>query len=160
MNLRLLRIPGALALSAVLFTGPAIAQTRPSTTSSPYGGSTVEEIIARVNNQIITKSDYERAQNELDQEMRQRGSTMQEISESHKDLLRNLIDQQLWLAKGKELGITGETELVNRLNDIRKQYNLATMEDLEKAAKDQGVSFEDFKANIRNQIITQQVMRD
>jgi hypothetical protein len=33
------------------------------------------------------------------------------------------------------------------------------MEDLEKAAKDQGVSFEDFKANIRNGIITQLVMR-
>ncbi len=160
MNLRILRIPGALALSAVLFTGFSIAQTRPSTTASPYGGATVEEIIARVNNQIITKTDYERAQNELDQEMRQRGASMQEISDAHKDLLRNLIDQQLWLAKGKELGITGETELVNRLNDIRKQYNLATMEDLEKAAKDQGVSFEDFKANIRNQIVTQQVMRD
>ena len=84
---------------------------------------------------------------------------MQEISEAHKDLLRNLIDQQLWLSKGKELGITGETELVNRLNEIRKQYNLATMEDLEKAAQEQGVSFEDFKANIRNQIITQEVMR-
>ena len=160
MNLRILHVPGALALSAVLFSGTSIAQTRPNTTASPYGGTTVEEIIARVNNQIITKTDYDRAQNELDQEMRQRGASMQEISESHKDLLRNLIDQQLWLAKGKELGITGETELVNRLNDIRKQYNLATMEDLEKAAKDQGVSFEDFKANIRNQIVTQQVMRD
>ncbi len=34
------------------------------------------------------------------------------------------------------------------------------MEDLEKAAKDQGVSWEDFKANIRNDIITQLVMRD
>ena len=33
------------------------------------------------------------------------------------------------------------------------------MEDLEKAAKEQGVSFEDFKANIRNGIITQLVMR-
>jgi len=160
MNLRILRIPGALALFAVLFTGLTLAQTRPNNTESPYGGTTVEEIVARVNNQIITKSDYERAQKELDQEMRQRGSTMQEISDAHRDLLRNLIDQQLWLAKGKELGITGETELINRLNEIRKQYNLATMEDLEKAAKDQGVSFEDFKANIRNQIVTQQVMRD
>jgi len=160
MTLRILRIPGALALSAVLFTGLALGQSRPSSTESPYGGTTVEEIVARVNNQVISKSDYARAQNELDQEMRQRGSTMQEISDSHKDLLRNLIDQQLWLAKGKELGITGDTELINRLNDIRKQYNLATMEDLEKAAKDQGVSFEDFKANIRNQIVTQQVMRD
>ena len=160
MTLKILRIPGALALSAVLFTGLAFAQQRPSSTESPYGGTTVEEIVARVNNQIISKSDYDRAQNELDQEMRQRGATMQEISDAHRDLLRNLIDQQLWLAKGKELGITGDTELINRLNDIRKQYNLATMEDLEKAAKDQGVSFEDFKANIRNQIITQSVMRD
>jgi peptidyl-prolyl cis-trans isomerase SurA len=34
------------------------------------------------------------------------------------------------------------------------------MEDLEKAARQQGVSFEDFKANIRNGILTQQVVRD
>jgi peptidyl-prolyl cis-trans isomerase SurA len=97
---------------------------------------------------------------ELDDEARQHGASMQQISEAHKDLLRNLIDQQLWLSKGKELGVTGETELINRLNEIRKQYNLASLEDLDKAAQEQGVSFEDFKANIRNQIITQQVMRD
>jgi peptidyl-prolyl cis-trans isomerase SurA len=97
---------------------------------------------------------------EVDQEARQHGATsLQEISESHKDLLRNLIDQQLWLSKGKELGINGDTELVKRLDEIRKQYHLDTIEDLEKAAKDQGVSFEDFKANIRNGIVTQEVMR-
>ncbi|MGA3011474.1 MAG: peptidylprolyl isomerase [Terracidiphilus sp.] len=122
-------------------------------------GRAVEEIVARVNDQIITRSDYDRAMKELDEEARQKGGSMQEISAAHKDLLRNLIDQQLWLSKGKELSITGETELVNRLNEIRKQYNLETMEDLEKAAKEQGVSFEDFKANIRNGIITQEVMR-
>ena len=161
MKLRLIRIPGTLSLAAVLLTSHAFAQSsRPSAPESPYGGSTVEEIIARVDDQIINKSDYDRAQSEMDQEMRQRGSTMQEISEAHRDLLRNLIDQQLWLAKGKELGVTGETELINRLNDIRKQYNLATMEDLEKAAKEQGYSFEDFKQNMRNQIITQDVMRE
>jgi peptidyl-prolyl cis-trans isomerase SurA len=160
MTLKLLRAPLALSLAAILLTTFARAQARPATPESPYGGTTVEEIVARVNDQIITRSDYDRSQTERDQEARQRGASMQEISASHRDLLRDLIDQQLWLAKGKELGITGETELINRLNDIRKQYNMATMEDLEKAAKDQGVSFEDFKANIRNQIVTQQVMRD
>ena len=160
MKLRLIPIPGSLLLAALLLTGSGLAQSRPMTPESPYGGSTIEEIVARVNDQIISKSDYDRALSEHDQELRQRGASMQDISESHKDLLRDLIDQQLWLAKGKELGITGETELVNKLNDIRKQYNLATMEDLEKAAREQGVSFEDFKANIRNQIVTQEVMRD
>jgi peptidyl-prolyl cis-trans isomerase SurA len=138
---------------------PLLAQARASAPGSPYGGVTVEEIIARINDQIISSSDYQRSMQETDQEARQRGATMQQISEAHKDLLRNLIDQQLWLSKGKELGINGETELVNRLNEIRKQYNMSSLEDLEKAAREQGVSYEDFKANIRNQIVTQEVMR-
>ncbi len=159
MTFKLLRIPAAFVFSTALLATSAIAQVRATVPASPYGGTTVEDIIARVNDQIISTSDYDRAMQELDQEARQRGATMQDISAGHKDLLRNLIDQQLWLSKGKELGITGETELINRRNYIRKQYNLASMEDLEKAAQDQGVSFEDFKANIRNQIITQDVMR-
>ncbi len=153
----------ALVLGTVLFAVSAPAQN--STTNvapqSPYGGATVEDILARVNDQIISRSDYERALKEMDAEARQRGATsMQQIAEGHKDLLRNLIDQQLWLSKGKELNITGETELVKQLDEIRKKYNLETLEDLEKSAREQGVSYEDFKANIRNQIITQQVMRE
>jgi len=155
-----LLVPAILG-TAILATG-AQAQNHPASTTpqSPYGGSTVEDILARVNDQVITRSDYDRAMKELDNEARQRGASMQQIAEGHKDLLRNLIDQQLWLSKGKELSITGETELIKRLDEIRKQYNLETMEDLEKAAREQGVSYEDFKANIRNGLITQQVMRD
>jgi peptidyl-prolyl cis-trans isomerase SurA len=159
MNLRFFRIPAALVFGTLLLASTLLAQTRPAAPQSPYGGVTVEEMVARVNDQVITRSDYERAMKELDGEARQHGATMQEIAAAHKDLLRNLIDQQLWLSKGKELGITGETELITRLNEIRKQNNLETLEDLEKAAREQGVSFEDFKANIRNGIITQLVMR-
>ena len=160
MNLRIFRTPAAIVFLTALLAGTALAQSaHPAAPESPYGGTTVEEIIARINDQIITRSDYDRALKEMDAEMRQHGSTLQEISAAHADLLRNLIDQQLWLSKGKELDITGETELIKRLDDIRKQNNLESMEDLEKAAREQGVSFEDFKANIRNQIITQEVMR-
>ncbi|MGO9318649.1 MAG: peptidylprolyl isomerase [Terracidiphilus sp.] len=159
MKLRLIRNLAALAIGAMLFASTLLAQTHAAAPASPYGGVTVEEMVARVNDQVITSSDYERAMKELDNEARQRGASMQEISAAHQDLLRNLIDQQLWLSKGKELGITGETELINKLNDIRKQNNLESMEELEKAAREQGVSFEDFKANIRNGIVTQLVMR-
>ena len=124
------------------------------------GGTVVEDVIARVNDQIISRSDIERAQQELAQEGRQQGASQAEMDLRQKQLLRDLIDQQLLLSKGKQLGITGDTELVKRLDDIRKQNKFDTMEDLEKAAAAQGVSFEDFKANIRNSIITQQVVRD
>jgi len=160
MTLRILRTPAAFVFGTLLLATSTLAQTHPAVPESPYGGTTVEEIVARVNDQIITRSDYDRAMKELDAEARQHGASMQDISEAHRDLLRSLIDQQLWLSKAKELNITGETELIKRLDDIRKQYNMDTIEDLEKAAKEQGVSFEDFKANIRNSIITQLVMRD
>ncbi len=159
MTFRYFRVSSLSVAGTLLLAASALAQTRPAPTDSPYGGTVVEDVIARVNDQIISRTDYDRALKELDDEGRQRGLSMQQISEQHKDLLRNLIDQQLWLSKGKELGVTGETELVNRLNEIRKQYNLQTMEELEKAAQEQGVSYEDFKANIRNQIVTQEVMR-
>ncbi|MFC5865414.1 peptidylprolyl isomerase [Acidicapsa dinghuensis] len=152
----------ALALVSGLVTVGAQAQAHPSDSApqSAYGGQVVEQAIARVNDQVISSSDYERAQKEMDDAARQRGESLQQIADGHKDLLRNLIDQQLWLSKGKELGITGDDELIKQLDDIRKKYNLATIDDLEKAAKEQGVSFEDFKQNIRNQIITQDVMRE
>ena len=159
MTPRPFRFTAAFVFGTLLLAASTQAQTKPAAPESPYGGVTVEDIVARVNDQIITRSDYDRAMKEMDEEAKEHGATMQQISEGHKDLLRNLIDQQLWLSKGKELGINGETELVKKLDEIRKQYNLETLEDLEKAAKEQGVSFEDFKANIRNQIITQEVMR-
>jgi peptidyl-prolyl cis-trans isomerase SurA len=66
----------------------------------------------------------------------------------------------LLLSRGKELGINADSEVIRRLDEIRKQNHLDTMEDLEKAAQQQGVSFEDFKASIRDNVITQEVVRD
>ena len=120
----------------------------------------VEDIIARVNNQIITRSEFTRAKEQTANELKQQNvsDTDPKFKERDKDVLRDLIDQQLLLEKGKDMGITGDTDLVKRLDEMRKQMNLESLEDLEKAAQQQGVSFEDFKQNIRNNIITQQVI--
>lgn len=121
----------------------------------------VEEIVARVNNQIITRTQYQREQQQLKDECQKQDQSHpeQNCDDVDKDVLRGLIDRQLLLEKGKDLGITADTELVKRLDDMRKQMKLDTMEDLEKAAQAQGVSFEDFKDNMRTEIITQQVIQ-
>ena len=158
-------------LGATLSALPSLAQSTDSKAAdtkapgtvgqpAPVAGKVVEEIVARVNDQIITQSDYDRSAEQLDAEAKQQAIPPQELQQKRADLLRDLIDQQLLLSKGKELGITGETELIKRLDEIRKQNHLDSLEDLEKAAQQQGVSYEDFKANIRNSIITQQVVRD
>ena len=132
--------------------------TTQRTTQSPYQGTVVEDIVAMVNDQVISKSDYDRAQQDLDGEARQQGWSQQQLMEQRRDLLRSLIDKQLLLSKGKELGINGETQVVKRLDEMRKQYHMDTMEDLQKAAEAQGVSFEDLKQNIRDSVITSEVI--
>jgi len=124
------------------------------------GRYVVEEIIARVNNEIVTRSEYIRSRDQLKQEVQQQdpANADRAFAEKQRDVLRDLIDQQLLLQKGKDLGITGDTELIKRLDEMRKQMNLETMEDLEKAAEAQGASYEDFKQNLRNQIVTQRVI--
>jgi peptidyl-prolyl cis-trans isomerase SurA len=81
------------------------------------------------------------------------------FAQREKDVLRDLIDQQLLLQKGKDLGISVDTDVIKRLDETRKEMNLETMEDLEKAAQQQGVSFEDFKQNIRDGLMTQRVIQ-
>jgi peptidyl-prolyl cis-trans isomerase SurA len=120
----------------------------------------VEEIIARVNNQIVTRAEYLRSKEQLKQEAQQQDPANADkiVGERDKDVLRDLIDQQLLLDKGKDLGITADTELIKRLDEMRKDMHMDSMEDLEKAATSQGISYEDFKQNLKNQIITQQVI--
>ena len=67
----------------------------------------VEEIIARVNNSIITHSDYARSREQLRDEIKQQdpGNADKAFAEKERDVLRDLIDQQLLLEKGKDLEI-------------------------------------------------------
>jgi peptidyl-prolyl cis-trans isomerase SurA len=123
-------------------------------------GQVVEEIIARVNNQIVTRSEFQRSKDQLKEEVKQQDPNNADklYADREKDILRDLIDQQLLLDKGKDLSISGDTDLIKRLDQMRKDMKLESLEDLEKEATKQGISWEDFKQNMKNQIITQKVI--
>jgi len=125
-------------------------------------GQVVEEIITRVNGQIITLSEFQRSKDQLRDDVKQQDAANADklYAEREKDVLRDLVDQQLLLAKGKDLDITGDTDLIKQLDQMRKDMKLDSMEELEKAATAQGISYEDFKQNMRNRIITQKVIAD
>jgi peptidyl-prolyl cis-trans isomerase SurA len=133
---------------AILLAIPAASQT------------VVEEIVARVNDSIITRSDLTRSREQLQQEYQQQygAQAATHFAAKEKDILRDLIDQKLLVTRAKDAGINVENELVKRLDEMRKQMNLETMEDLEKAAAAQGVSFEDYKEGMKNSMMTQQVI--
>jgi len=123
-------------------------------------GDIVDEIIARVNDAIITHGDFEKAKERDRSDLQQQfpGEWQGKWVLIEKDTLRGLVDQQLLLEKGKELGITGDAEVIRRLNQMRQQMGLQSMDDLEEEAKKQGISFEDFKETIRSTVVTEQVI--
>jgi peptidyl-prolyl cis-trans isomerase SurA len=148
------------SFAAVFFAAGMHAQT-----DTQSKDTLVEEIVARVNNQIITLSDYEKAAQGLQEEVRQdcQNCTPEQLQtetkERQKNLLRDMIDQQLLIERAKDMNIDVETDLVKRLDEVRKENNLATMEDLEKAVEKQGIIWEDYKQQMKNGLLTQKVIQ-
>jgi peptidyl-prolyl cis-trans isomerase SurA len=166
-GLSMLALPGVALAQAPRYQSPLSLPASPQPQMSlpmpaaiTPNGAVVEDVIVHVNDQIISRSDLERAVQQLAQEAQQSNATPAEVADRQKNLLRDMIDQQLLLSRAKELNLNVDAEVIRRLDDIRKQNHMETMDDLERAARAQGVSYEDFKAQIRNQLLTQQVVRD
>lgn len=141
-----------LLLAFVFLAGQSFAQAP---------GEVIEEIIAQVNDKIIVLSEYKRSLDSLRQELAQEHQGREldaQFQARSKDVLRELIDQQLLVQKAAELGISVENQVVRRLDEIRQQMKLPSMEALEEAVNKQ-MSYEDFKQNLRDSFLTQQVIQ-
>lgn len=122
----------------------------------------VEEIVARVNNEMITLSQLERSREELRQELSQQYSgeeLEQKYREEEKKLLRDLIDQELLVQRATDMGISVEADVIRRLDKMRQDAGLSSMEELERAVAAQGMLIEDLRQQIREQLLTRQVMQ-
>jgi peptidyl-prolyl cis-trans isomerase SurA len=127
----------------------------------PAAAGVIEEIIAQVNDHAVVLSEYKRSLDSMRQELAQdsRGLDLEaKFNEKAKDALRDLIDQQLLVQQGSELGVSVDSEVVKRLDAIRLQMKLPSMEALEEAVAKQGMIYEDFKQNLKENLLTQQVI--
>jgi peptidyl-prolyl cis-trans isomerase SurA len=144
---------------------PAAKKPAPAAVPEGVNAKVVEEIIARVNNEIITRSELDKARVSAEEDAKQEceGRCTPEqlrinIEDRQKNALRDLIDQSLLAQRGKDMGINVEPEVIKKLDQIRVQNKMASMEELEKAVSSQGLNWEDFKDNIRKGILTQRVI--
>ena len=145
---------------------PPAKSAKPAKPALTGEGKVVEEIIARVNNQIITSSELEKARSAAVEEAQQECSgrcTPEQlqvaVEDRQKFALRDLIDQSLLAQRGKDMGVNVEGEVVKQLDQVRIQNKLESMEKLESAVTKEGLNWDDFKNNIRNKLLTQEVIR-
>ena len=128
-------------------------------------GKVVEEIVARVNNEVITRSEFEHSKASAEEDAKsdcQNRCTPEQlksiIEDGQKNALRNLIDQSLLVQRAKDMGISVEPEVIKQLDQIRIENKLPSMEALEEAVSKQGINWEDFKNNIRSGLLTKKVI--
>jgi parvulin-like peptidyl-prolyl isomerase len=124
----------------------------------------VEEIIAKVNGDIITRSEVERGRKQLEAELKQRGVSAAElnasVAEKEKDLLRERIDQLLLIQKGKELSISVEQEVSKYIAELQTSSSIADPDKFQQWVREQtGQPFEDYKNEVRNGFLTQRTVR-
>jgi peptidyl-prolyl cis-trans isomerase SurA len=152
-------------LRLAVIAGCALLLAAPAISRAQSKGVVVEEIVARVNNRIVTLSDYQKASQALPQEVQQDcpncapDKIQAMLKERQKNLLRDMIDQQLLVERAKDMDISVETDLIKRLDEIRKQNKLPSMEALQKAVESQGLAWEDYRSQLRNSLMTQEVIR-
>jgi len=130
-------------------------------TLSLSAAKVVDRIIARVNNEIVTQRQFEREKEQIRSELAQHYSGPEldaQVREQAQNLLRDLIDQSLMVEKAKDLDINVETDVVKRLDEIRQNLKLATIQDLEKEVESQGLVWEDFQDNIRRKLLMREVI--
>src|SRR5574340_312228 len=123
----------------------------------------VEEIVAKVNGDIITRSEIEHSRQMLEMELRQQGLTGAKLTQTvdgrAKDALRDQIDQMLLVQKAKDLNINVDPDITRRIAEIQVQSKIADPDKFHEWIREQsGMRFEDFRQQMKNQLLTQRVI--
>jgi peptidyl-prolyl cis-trans isomerase SurA len=124
----------------------------------------VEEIVAKCNGDIVTRGDLDHSRKQLIEALRHQGlngpALEEALQEQEKNLLRDRIDQLLLVQKGKDLNISVDSEIAKRMAAIQKDSGIADPEKFQDWVKEQaGMPFEDFKSDMKNDLLRQRVIR-
>ena len=123
----------------------------------------VEEIVAKVNGDIVTRSEMDHTRALLTEDLRRQGLTGPRLAEALKqqerDALRDQIDQLLMVQKGKELDLKVDPDVTRRLAEMQVQYKISDPDKFHEFIREQtGLSYEDFRQQLTNQLLTQRVV--
>jgi peptidyl-prolyl cis-trans isomerase SurA len=133
-------------------------------------GEIIEQILVKVNGDIITKTDLEQRQvsalrqrlnGKVDPEMMKNDEELKKLlAEITPEVLVNAVDELLLLQRGKELGFhLGDEQFRQVVNNIRKEQNLQDDAKFQAALKQENMTMDDLRRQLERQMLIEQVQR-
>jgi parvulin-like peptidyl-prolyl isomerase len=123
----------------------------------------VDQIVAKVNGDIVSQDELQRFQKEIIQELKTQGASGSQLDQAYeerqKNVLRDRIDQLLLTQKGKELSINVDSEVSKYMASLQRQSAITDTDKFHDYVRQQsGMSYEDFLNEAKNQALTREVI--
>lgn len=123
----------------------------------------IDQVIAKVNGDIVSQDELQRLQKDLAAELKQQGASGavfdQQYQAHEKDILRNRIDELLLVQRGKELNINVDSDVTKYMANLQRQSGLTDPDKFHEWIREQsGRGFEDFQSETKDNFLTREVI--
>src|SRR6266576_730343 len=152
------------SLTAALFVAAMVIFLPSLATAQEGEPVVVDEVIAQVNDGVVTLSQLKREMRERVDTLMQNGMTEQqanaEVVKHKSELIATLINEQLLLQKGKELDLTErvEAEVNKRMLDVAKENGITSIDKLDEAMRQAGIDPVTTRQTMRVEMMKQAVL--
>ena len=141
----------------LVFAGSAFAQEGET--------QVVDEVVAQVNDDVITLSMLKKETQERIEALKQNGMTEQqardEVNKHQAELIATLINEKLLLQKGKELDLANdiEAEVNRRMLQIAQEQGINSIEKLYQAMRESKLDPDEVRRTMRTEMMKQAVFQ-
>ena len=125
----------------------------------------IEQVLVKVNGDIVTKTDFEQRQIQALRQRQDLGTISPDspelkkaIAEITPDLILSAVDELLLVQRGRELGWSlGDEQFANILRDIKKENKIETDEQFNAALKQEGLTMQELRRSLERQMLVSEV---
>jgi peptidyl-prolyl cis-trans isomerase SurA len=134
----------------------------------PLSADIVEQVLVKVNGDIITKSEFEQRQVAMLRQRPEFANVTPESQELRKaiaevtpELILNAVDELLLVQQGRELGYAlGDEQFNSILENIRKENKIENDEQFQAALKQEGLTLPELRKSLERQMLISRVQQN
>jgi peptidyl-prolyl cis-trans isomerase SurA len=177
LNMRTTRLsplrPHQLKLAAVLLcalaAGDVLAQAAPAAQADAKPGTgflppassnahVIDSVYVIVNDEVITRREVDRRMAEITQRLKAQGAQMPAEEDLRRQVVEAMITERAQIQLAKEMGVRIDDTTLDRAIGRIAENQKMTVQDMRNAMEKEGLTFSQFREQIRNEIMMQRLI--